>query len=85
MAFFILDLNQEVSKAYTPKRYNQEMLGIADGSDDVVDFDLLKRINFIPELIKAHCTIAGAWGPATEDGKVYHLRTLDWDFKAPVW
>ena len=45
MAFFILDLNQEVSKAYTPKRYNQEMLGIADGSDDVVDFDLLKRIN----------------------------------------
>lgn len=25
----------------------------------------------------------GAWGPATEDNKLYHLRALDWDRNAP--
>ena len=25
----------------------------------------------------------GAWGPATEDNKLYHLRALDWDANAP--
>ena len=60
------------------------MQGIHDGSKGVADFKLLRRINFLPEIIKAACSIVGAWGPATEDGKVYHLRALDWDSKAPI-
>jgi hypothetical protein len=45
---------------------------------------LLRRINFFPEITKAACTIVGAWGSATEDGSIYHLRTLDWDGNAPM-
>lgn len=38
----------------------------------------------LPELTKAACTVVGSWGPATADGKLYHLRTLDWYEDAPV-
>lgn len=45
---------------------------------------MVRRINFLPELIKAHCTIVGAFGPATKAGNLLHLRALDWDFESPV-
>ena len=84
LGFKLLDLNYLVAKHYTPSRFIEEMQGIADGSGGVADYHLLRRLNFIPELIKAHCTIVGAWGPATADGKLYHYRGLDWDHNAPV-
>jgi hypothetical protein len=80
----ILDINYYVASPFTPQRYLDEMKGMADGSKGVIDYTLLRRINFLPELSKAHCTVVGAWGPATIDGKIYHLRSLDWDFEAPV-
>lgn len=45
---------------------------------------MILRLNFLPEIIKAACTIVGVWGPATEDGKIYHLRALDWKADAPL-
>ena len=45
---------------------------------------LISRLNMFPELIQADCTIAGVYGPATADGKLYHLRALDWDKTAPL-
>jgi hypothetical protein len=38
----------------------------------------------LPEIIKAACSIVGVYGSATADGKLYHLRALDWDSDAPV-
>jgi len=38
----------------------------------------------IPELFKAACTIVGAHGAATKDGKLLHLRGLDWLPLAPI-
>lgn len=38
----------------------------------------------MPELTQAHCTVFGAWGPATKDNKLLHLRGLDWDVMAPI-
>lgn len=55
------------------------MQGIADGSEGKVDFVSLRRANMIPELTQAACTIIGAYGEATADGKLYHLRALDWE------
>ena len=40
--------------------------------------------NILPELTQAHCTVVGAWGPATKDNRLLHLRALDWDAFAPV-
>jgi len=41
-------------------------------------------INMLPELLKASCTALGAWGKATLQGSVIHLRTLDWEEHAPM-
>ena len=60
------------------------MQGIADGSGGKVDVDLLRRINLIPELTQAACTVLGAWGSSTADNALYHLRALDWDRNCPV-
>ena len=38
----------------------------------------------LPELIQAACSVVGSWGPATADGKLYHLRALDWEPTAQV-
>jgi len=38
----------------------------------------------IPELLKASCSILGAWNKATTTGNVIHLRSLDWEEHAPI-
>jgi hypothetical protein len=41
-------------------------------------------MNMIPEMIKAHCTVLGAWGNSTVGSTLLHLQALDWDDKAPI-
>jgi hypothetical protein len=43
------------------------------------------RVHMFPELIKAHCTMVGAWGNAIKstDGTLYQLRALDWSTDGP--
>ena len=84
IAFAAVDLNYEIAKPYMPARITDEMQGIHDGSNGVADYKMVRRINFLPEIIKAQCTIAGAFGAATKDGNLLHLRALDWDHNAPV-
>jgi len=79
-----LDLNWEITKKYTPDRFTQELHGLADGSG--LDMKLFRRINLLPELIKAGCSMYGAWSNATrsEGGNLFQLRALDWDSNAPI-
>lgn len=58
------------------------MKGLSKGSG--VSYRDIRRLNLFPEFIRAACTIAGVWGPATESNKLYQLRALDWDSEAPV-
>lgn len=67
---------------YTPDLYAQEMKGMADGSG--VNYKSLVRINLFPEIIKAACSIIGAWGPATPNGQLVQVRALDWSYNAPM-
>ena len=39
--------------------------------------DTIHRMNMLPELIRMACTMFGAWGPATPDGKLTQIRALD--------
>jgi len=48
---------------YTPKRWEEELSGVAEGAS--MRPGTVKRINLLPELTRAACTILGAWGPAT--------------------
>jgi len=78
-----LDYVHILAKKYIPQYFVDEMYGIADGAgisrQDVV------RLHMIPELIKAHCSMYGAWGPATKssNGTLIQLRSLDWITDGP--
>ena len=37
----------------------------------------IQQLNMLPELIKMTCSMLGAWGTATPDGKLTQLRALD--------
>jgi hypothetical protein len=82
---FALDMTYQMTKAFTPTHFEEELAGIASGSG--VSLKELRRLNMIPELIKASCSMVGAWGPAisqTAPGStLYQLRALDWDTNGP--
>lgn len=78
----ILDLNYLITMPFTPIRYGLEMKGIAKGSG--MDYKDIRRLNLFPELIKAACSIVGAWGNASKNGNLVELRALDWDRNAPM-
>lgn len=60
------------------------MAGISAGTNGRLSYEDVRRMNYIPELVKAQCSIVGVWGPATADNKLYHLRALDWSVDAPM-
>lgn len=84
LAAILLDLNWFAVRLFTPSRFIDEMKGIAAGSKGLVDYHRLRRINMVPEITRAACTIMGVHNSATADGKLYHLRTLDWNPTASV-
>ena len=49
-----------ITKKYTNKRWDEEMEGISDGSGQAIE--IFRQINLIPELLKASCSIFGAYG-----------------------
>lgn len=71
-----LDLTYEITLPFTNRKYYEEMRGIADASG--VSLKLMRRIHMIGELTKGTCSMFGAWGKATPDGKAIQLRALDW-------
>lgn len=77
-----MDLNYEITRFYTPPWYDEELRGVAAGSG--VSYENLRRLNLLPELIKASCTVLGAWSEATTANGLIHIRGLDWDDKAPI-
>lgn len=59
-----LEFTYFLTKGYTPSYFFEELQGFADGSG--VDYMQVVRLHMFPELIKASCSMAGAWGPATQ-------------------
>jgi hypothetical protein len=77
-----LDLNYEITREYTPPWFEEEIRGLADGSG--ASFDSIRQMNLLPELIKASCTVLGAWNESTVSSGLLHVRSLDWDAEAPI-
>jgi len=82
-AHAVLDATYVLTRKYISKYFLDELHGIADGSG--VSYQELLRVHMFPELIKAHCSMYGAWGPATfnSSGSLLQLRTLDWATDGP--
>lgn len=80
--YFGLDITWLLTKPYTPQRFYDEMKGISDGAN--IPYMEFLRISLFPELIKAACSLVGAWGNATFDKNAYFLRAFDWDTNSPM-
>ncbi len=59
----------------------QELEGLADGSG--VPLRDLMRLHAIPDRTYA-CSNLAAWGQATREGRLLHVRNLDWNIDAGI-
>ncbi|MCH9653358.1 MAG: peptidase C45 [Planctomycetes bacterium] len=64
----------QIQKPYTPKKYVDEMRGLAAGAE--IAFADVRATNFIPEMF--HCSGFSIANSATKDGTLYHGRVLDY-------
>jgi hypothetical protein len=72
-----LDKTWAETSAYTDDRVEQELLGMADGSN--LPIRSLHQAHALPLLMPYSCSSIAAWGRATEDGHLYQTRNLDWN------
>ncbi|HUW60789.1 MAG TPA: C45 family autoproteolytic acyltransferase/hydrolase, partial [Candidatus Bathyarchaeia archaeon] len=60
-----------------------ELRGVADGCLDAghpeVTYRLLQKMMVLPDMSELGCSLMAAWGSATQDGKTYQFRNLDWN------
>lgn len=69
-------------KPYIPAAYQEELRGLADGAG--VPLAELERLHALPEVAAIWCTNSVAYGRATRDGRLLHLRNLDWAIHSDV-
>jgi predicted choloylglycine hydrolase/cephalosporin-C deacetylase-like acetyl esterase len=67
----------EQASPFIPKKYHDEMKGLADGSG--IPLRIVQATHIIPTVF--HCSGAAVFGKATVDGKLYHYRSLDYSLK----
>jgi len=73
-----------ITKQYIPSCYLEELQGIADGADISIE-DL--AVSYMTILyMDMQCFSYAAWSDATEDNRLYHIRSLDFSLikKDPV-
>ena len=71
-----LDQSWAPAKRFVPNAYLEELRGLADGSG--VPLRELWRLHALPDRTYA-CSNLAAWGRATADGRLIHVRNLDWN------
>jgi hypothetical protein len=69
-----LDQAWRESFPFVPPEYREELRGLSDGSG--VPLQELYRLHAIPDRTYS-CANFAAWGRATGDGRLIHLRNLD--------
>ena len=69
-------------RPFIPQDYLDELRGLADGSG--VPLADLERVHALPELAAVWCTNSAVFGRATKDGRLLHLRNLDWAIHSDV-
>ncbi len=70
-----LDQVWSTTAACIDDRFEQELLGIAEGAD--IPLRTVQHVHCLPLLIPYSCSSIAAWGKATEDGHLYQTRDLD--------
>ncbi|XP_065190525.1 protein dcd1A-like [Sycon ciliatum] len=71
-----LDATAVMTRPYTPEYFFEEMHGLADATG--IEYKTVLQMHMLPELIKASCSMMGAWGGALTDATgLLQLRALD--------
>ena len=76
-----LDSEWRQARPFISKASLEELSGLADGSG--VPLRELHRIHAIPDRTYS-CASFAAWGRATTDGRLIHVRNLDWSIRAGI-
>ena len=76
-----LDQPWKASLPFLPREYFEELRGLSDGSG--VPLNELWRLHAIPDRTYA-CSNFAAWGKATANGRLIHMRNLDWNMDAGI-
>lgn len=82
MARRALDRAWRRMEPFVPDRYLEEMQGLADGAG--IPLKTLQRVHALPDLTSIGCASFAAAGPATADGRLIHMRNLDWSIRSDV-
>jgi len=79
----VLEATYLLTAEFIPDYFMDELRGMGDATG--IDYMQLVRIHMLPELIQAHCSMVGAWGPAIKgtNGTLFQMRSLDWDTSGP--
>lgn len=77
-----LDAQYLLDKNYISSYWLDEIRGLADGSG--LSYTKVLQLHMLPELVKAGCSMFGAWDTATTGGQLVQLRALDWDMTSPL-
>ncbi|MBI4341775.1 MAG: hypothetical protein HY599_00235 [Candidatus Omnitrophica bacterium] len=76
-----LDTTWRAGRPYVPSDDLEELRGLSDGSG--VPLRELYRLHAIPDRTYS-CSMLAAWGQATADGRLIHVRNLDWTIEADI-
>ncbi|EGD75487.1 hypothetical protein PTSG_06561 [Salpingoeca rosetta] len=81
-----LQFEVDLTRKYIPQHFFDELKGIADGMNGTMSYDEILQFHLFPELIKASCSMFGAWGPALANTSdtLNQLRALDWGIDNPL-
>lgn len=80
----IIDLTYDLTKDFMPPEFMQELTGMVNATG--ISMERALGVTLLPEIIKAGCSMFGAWGKATaqsRDGALVQLRALDWTTNGP--
>ena len=76
------------SNHFDTEAWEQELRGMADGCADAgypqITFRELQKMHLLPDISEYGCGLFAAWGEATVNGDLYHMRNLDWTMNAGV-
>ncbi|MBI3318734.1 MAG: hypothetical protein HYZ90_06325 [Candidatus Omnitrophica bacterium] len=67
---------------FIPYNFLEELRGLSDGAG--IPLKTLQRVHLLPELKGTTCSGFAAFGRATRDGRLIHLRNLDWAIQSDV-
>jgi len=67
---------------YVPKRYLEEMRGLAKGAG--IPLKTLERMHALPELTATSCSSFAVANQMTTDGRLIQIRNLDWAIQSNV-